>query len=84
MDKIHDVQLLQTDETYLYLSVDGRSYRIRWGDCSRRLASATPAQRQEIEISPSGYGLHWPLIDEDLAVTPLLQQAEMLASPTPG
>ena len=22
--------------------------------------------------SPSGYGIHWPLIDEDLAVGPLL------------
>jgi hypothetical protein len=31
-----------------------------------------------MEVSPSGYGLHWPLIDEDLAITPLLKKAEAL------
>ncbi|OYZ50723.1 MAG: hypothetical protein B7Y15_08625 [Bacteroidetes bacterium 24-39-8] len=24
-------------------------------------------------ISPSGYGIHWPLIDEDLAVDAILK-----------
>ena len=30
----------------------------------------------QAELSPSGYGIHWPLIDEDLAVGPLLRTAE--------
>lgn len=33
----------------------------------------------ELEVSPSGYGIHWPELDEDLAVTPLLRHAEVLA-----
>jgi len=78
MNKAHDVQSVRTESDYLYITVDGRSYRIRLAECSPRLAQATLAQRQHIEVSPSGYGLHWPEVDEDLAITPLLQHAETL------
>ena len=30
------------------------------------------ADGQEPDFSPSGYGIHWPLLDEDLAVGPLV------------
>ncbi|HZQ09456.1 MAG TPA: DUF2442 domain-containing protein [Anaerolineae bacterium] len=30
-------------------------------------------------MSPSGYGLHWRDLDEDLAINPLLEIAEHLA-----
>ena len=33
-----------------------------------RLLSAKKKQRNHFEISPSGYGIHWPDIDEDLSV----------------
>jgi hypothetical protein len=46
---------------------------IRWEDCSPRLAQASPLERSRAELSPSGYGIHWPLLDEDLAVGPLLR-----------
>ncbi len=80
MKKFHYVQEIEADKTYLYLTVDGQSYRVRWTDCSPRLAQALHRQRLVVEVSPSGYGLHWPLIDEDLAITPLLQQAERVMS----
>ncbi|MBZ5586599.1 MAG: DUF2442 domain-containing protein [Acidobacteriia bacterium] len=32
-------------------------------------------ERSRMELSPSGYGIHWQLIDEDLAVAPLLASA---------
>lgn len=78
-DKIHEVEIVQCDDTYLYLNVDGHLYRIKWANCSAKLADANYTEREYIEVSPSGYGLHWPLIDEDLAVTPLLADAEKLA-----
>ena len=76
MQKVHAVESSSGDTTYLYLMADGRSYRIRWEDCSPRLRHASPEQRRRLEVSPSGYGIHWPEIDEDLAITPLLQHAE--------
>jgi hypothetical protein len=33
-----------------------------------KLASAKPKQLKHYEISPSGYGIHWPELDEDLSV----------------
>ena len=33
-----------------------------------RLASAKPKQLKHYEITPSGYGIHWPDLDEDLSV----------------
>jgi hypothetical protein len=78
-NKIHEVEIVQCDDAYLYLNVDGQRYRIKWANCSSKLADANQTEREYIEVSPSGYGLHWPLIDEDLAVTPLLEGAEKLA-----
>ncbi len=33
-----------------------------------RLSSATQDQLKHFEISPAGYGIHWPDLDEDLSV----------------
>lgn len=37
------------------------------------LAGASPEHLAEIEISPAGLGLHWPMLDADLYVPALLQ-----------
>jgi hypothetical protein len=80
MNKVHNVESIKVDNDYLFLAVDGKSYSIYLPDCSPRLAKATSGQRQHLEVSPSGYGLHWPEIDEDLAITPLLKDARLLES----
>lgn len=38
---------------------------------SPRLAAATPAQRQNIELLP--FTLHWPDVDEDLTIETLFE-----------
>ncbi len=35
-------------------------------------AEANEQQKSHFEISPSGYGIHWPDIDEDLAIDSLI------------
>src|SRR5438445_5354778 len=37
--------------------------RFSWERCSERLASASLIERSRAELSPSGYGIHWPLMD---------------------
>lgn len=37
------------------------------------LAEADPAALHEIEITPSGLGLHWPVLDADVYVPGLMQ-----------
>jgi len=43
-------------------------YEFRLSAISEKLANASDIARNKYEISPSGYGIHWPLIDEDLTI----------------
>jgi hypothetical protein len=72
MDKAHDVQSLVIAGTTMYLEVDGKKYEIDITRQSEGLAKATEEQREKYEISPSGYGIHWPDIDEDLSIDGLI------------
>ena len=72
MDKAHNIRKVAVSGCLLHLDVDGKSYEIDLSKQSLRLARATQAQRQQIEVSPSGYGLHWPAVDEDLSVDGLI------------
>jgi hypothetical protein len=38
----------------------------------QRLVNATPKQLAEVEVTPSGYGLHWESLDVDLGVPELV------------
>lgn len=72
MKKYHKVERVAFIKDYLILKVDGKEYKFRLSDISERLAKAAPERREKYEISPSGYGIHWPLIDEDLSVDGLI------------
>ena len=67
---------IETTREGLSLFVGKRTVLIRWEKCSPRLASATEQERLNAELSPGGYGIHWPLIDEDLSVNGLLRDHE--------
>ena len=64
---------IQITTEALVVITETRAVVIPWVKCSARLAQASPLERSRAELSPSGYGIHWPLIDEDLAVGPLVQ-----------
>ena len=75
MPKFHEIQRLAFEGPTLVLEVDGQSYRLSVAAVSPRLAAATEAQRNFFRISASGYGVHWPALDEDLAVDGLIRAA---------
>jgi hypothetical protein len=66
---------IQTTPEALIVVMESGTVSIPWDRCSERLARASQAERDRAELSPSGYGIHWSLIDEDLAVGPLVQRA---------
>jgi len=66
---------IETTRDALILVLADRRLRIPWERCSKKLASATELQRSTIELSPGGYGIHWPLIDEDLSVPGLVRDS---------
>ncbi len=72
MDKAHNVENVSVSGCVLHVEVDGKVYEIDLAEQSQRLACATQEQRERIEVSPSGYGLHWPEVDEDLSIDGLI------------
>jgi len=72
MDRAHDVQSVSFSGTTMLLRVDGRDYEIDITQQSERLTKATREQRENFDISPTGYGIHWPDIDEDLSIDGLI------------
>ncbi len=64
---------VETTPEALILVLVNRRVSIPWEKCSTKLARATPVERNRAELSPGGYGIHWPLLDEDLSVTGLLR-----------
>ena len=72
MHKIHTIKNVGFDNGQLKIVIDGKAYVFELRKVSPRLLNATSSQRVRFEISPSGYGIHWPLIDEDLSIDGLL------------
>jgi len=72
MKKYHEIKSISFTESHMVLDVDGRVFNFKIAEISDRLPSASHDERMRFEISPSGYGIHWPLIDEDLSIDGLL------------
>ena len=84
MKKFHEVEKIEFDDEFMTLFVDGKSYRTRLAEVSERLARASEAQRRFFCVSPSGYGIHWPEIDEDLSVDGLIGSVKQRKYPRAG
>ena len=74
--KFHDVQMIDFEGAKMVLTVDGQVYRVDLPAISARLANAKDAVRRSYSISPSGYGVHWPDLDEDLTIDGLIAAAK--------
>lgn len=73
MKKYHNVANVRFDKQYLLLKVDGRNYKIDLRQHSKKLASADERTKMNFEISPSGYGIHWAELDEDLSIDGMIK-----------
>lgn len=68
----HKVQSLRFQGDVMELVVDGRRHVFDATVISPRIAAASAKERNTWEVNGSGYGIHWPLIDEDLSIDGLL------------
>lgn len=67
---------IKATSKHLVIVLPDREVRIPWERCSPALASANDSERRNAELSPGGYGIHWPDIDEDLSANGLLRDQE--------
>ena len=72
MKPYHHVTGLHFEGNVMILTIDGQEKRFQVSDISPALQQASEQERNLFEISPSGYGIHWPLLDEDLSIDGLL------------
>jgi len=52
---------------------DGKKYSWNLDEISISILNARESDRNNFIISPSGYGIHWPTLDEDLSLSGLLK-----------
>ena len=69
----HKIDSIRFDQNFIYLNIDGNDIKVALDSLSLKLKSADEYQRMFYKISPSGYGIHWPLIDEDLSIEGILK-----------
>ena len=57
----------------LHFQFKGKEYIFKLKEITARLAAATEKQLLNYSISPSGYGIHWAELDEDISFEGLLK-----------
>jgi len=72
MKKHHDITDIKVQNGFLVITIDGEPRQFRLKEISPALEKASAAERNNFEISPSGYGVHWLMLDEDISIDGLL------------
>ena len=70
----HKIEKIEFRSDLMLLYIDGQEIQVPLEKVSERLRRASDIERDMFKISPSGYGIHWPLIDEYLSVEKLLSE----------
>jgi hypothetical protein len=72
----HNISAISFGQNTMSMTIDGKTFELPLDQVSKKLNDATDLQRKFYKVSPSGYGIHWPLIDEDLSVDAILKLSE--------
>ena len=67
------IHKVEAGDGFLLITSGEIRCKIPFESLSERLKNASELERQIFVVSPSGYGIHWPLIDEDLAIDQILR-----------
>ena len=65
---------VKVESGFLIVTKDGKTFRFELKKISERLSKATDEQLTQFTVSPSGYGIHWYTIDEDVSIPSLLNE----------
>jgi hypothetical protein len=75
MEKAYNISDVRFEKDWFMLIVDNQTIKLKLEDISEKLSKATIEELNDYKISPSGYGIHWRLLDEDLSVNGLMKLA---------
>jgi hypothetical protein len=68
----HRIKNIRFQEDKLIINIDNKIYSFELSKISKRLLNASKEDRNQFIISASGYGIHWPTLEEDLSIDALL------------
>lgn len=74
MGKAHNIKQISFDKEFIIITIEDQVVKLKIAEVSQKLAKATKTEREDFKISPSGYGIHWRLLDEDLSINGLLNK----------
>ena len=71
------IEKITYDGPYMLIRANGKKYRVRIEQVSARLLRAEQKQRESVRFSPAGFTVQWPLLDLEMAVSGLMQMAQL-------
>lgn len=77
-DDYHKVKSTTFIGDKMILKADNNVYEFRLKDISKKLLNAGKKEREAYRVICSGYGINWPLIDEDLSIDGLIKTHKKL------
>lgn len=72
MKTYHQIGEIKFSTDTMTINIDGKVHSFQLSKISQRLKLASKSDRENFIISSSGYGIHWPTLDEDLSIDGLL------------
>ena len=72
MNQYHELSGVRVTDGVLSLVVDGQPLSRDLRTLSPLFRNASNEELSVFEASPSGYGIHWPHLDEDISIDGLL------------
>ena len=76
MNATHNIESVKFEGNNILIKIDGKEMIFDLNIISTKLKNANELEKEMFKISPSGYGIHWPLIDEDISVAALLKNRD--------
>ena len=73
MEKLNNIESIQFTKETLLIKIDNIIHKLDLKVISNKLLKASEEERNNYIISPANYGIHWPMIDEDISLNILLQ-----------
>jgi hypothetical protein len=74
MKKMPNIESIIFKQNSMIIYINGIEHCFELDKVSSKLLNATSIERNEYQISPANYGIHWPLIDQDLSIKKLLEK----------
>ena len=75
MEKAYNITNISFVSDFMVITVNNQTIKLKLTDISEKLANASEKERNDFKISPSGYGIHWQLLDEDLSINGMLKSS---------